>query len=95
LISSKNDFETVWSDAEDLLENFSGDQIIKAMSNLPEDQRLTLYLTDVEGLDHEEVSEIMEVAVGTVKSRVSRARARLKTMLSAYDKEMGLNRGEK
>jgi RNA polymerase sigma-70 factor (ECF subfamily) len=95
LADEHSESETIWSNAEDLLENFSDDQIIKAMSDIPDDQRLTLYLTDVEQLDHEQVAEIMEVAVGTVKSRASRARAKLKVMLSAYAKEMGFDRGEK
>ena len=95
LADESAEVETTWSDAEDLLENFSDDQIIKAMSNLPDDQRLTLYLTDVEEFDHGQVAEIMEIAVGTVKSRASRARAKLKVILAAYAKEMGYIRSKK
>lgn len=81
--------ETTWSDAEDLLENFSDDQIIEAMRQLPDDQRLTLYLIDVEQLSQQEVAEITDVAVGTVKSRTSRARTELKKRLTSYAREMG------
>ena len=81
--------ETVWSDAEDLLENFSDDQIIQAMRQLPDDQRLTLFLVDVEQLSQQEVAEITQVAVGTVKSRTSRARNELKNRLMPYAKDMG------
>ncbi|MBW8035853.1 MAG: sigma-70 family RNA polymerase sigma factor [Planctomycetes bacterium] len=87
--------ETVWSNAEDLLENFSDEQIIKALSGLPEDQRLTLFLTDVENLSQKDVAQITGVAVGTVKSRVSRGRAELKNKLNSYAKQMGLIGGEK
>jgi len=87
--------ETVWSNAEDLLENFSDEQIIKALSQLPEDQRLTLFLTDVENLSQKDVAQITGVSVGTVKSRTSRARAELKNKLSSYAKQMGLIGGEK
>jgi RNA polymerase sigma-70 factor (ECF subfamily) len=80
---------TVWSDARDLLENFSDEQVICALKRLPADQRLTLFLTDVEQLSQEEVAEITGVAVGTVKSRTSRARTELKNHLLAYAKEMG------
>lgn len=80
---------TVWSNAEDLLENFSDEQVINALQRLPEDQRLTLYLMDVEQLSQEEVAEITGVAVGTVKSRTSRARNELKGHLVAYAREMG------
>jgi len=81
--------ETVWSDAEDLLQNFSDDQIIAALRQLPDDQRLTLFLVDVEQLSQQEVAEITGVAVGTVKSRASRARRELKSRLIPYAKEMG------
>ena len=91
---TSKEYETVWSNAEDLIENFSDEQIIKALSELPEDQRLTLFLTDVEQLSQKEVARITGVAVGTVKSRASRARAELKNKLSFYAKQMGLIGGE-
>jgi RNA polymerase sigma-70 factor (ECF subfamily) len=80
---------TVWSDAEDLLENFSDEQVIDALRRLPQEQRLTLFLVDVEQLDQQQVAEITGVAVGTVKSRASRARNELKSHLLPYAKEMG------
>jgi len=80
---------TVWSDAEDLLENFSDEQVIAALKRLPEDQRLTLFLVDVEQLNQQEVADILDVAVGTVKSRTSRARNELRRHLLSYAKEMG------
>jgi RNA polymerase sigma-70 factor (ECF subfamily) len=93
-LAAEETTETVWSDAQDMLENFSDEQVIKALLKLPEDQRLTLYLVDVEGLTQEEVAEIMDIAVGTVKSRTSRARNTLKTCLLSYAKEMGLKGSE-
>ena len=92
---TSKDCETVWSNAEDLIENFSDEQIIKALGELPEDQRLTLFLTDVEQLSQKEVAKMTGVAVGTVKSRASRARSELKNKLSSYAKQMGLIGGEK
>jgi RNA polymerase sigma-70 factor (ECF subfamily) len=80
---------TVWSNAEDLLDNFSDEQVIEALRRLPEDQRLTLFLADVEHLNQQEVAEITGVPVGTVKSRTSRARSELKSYLLSYAKEMG------
>ncbi len=88
--SSTPEDQTRWTDARDLLENFSDEQIIKALMELPEDQRLTLYLSDVEELKHEEVGEIMSVAVGTVKSRTSRARNALKERLREHARDLGL-----
>ena len=82
--------ETHWSNPDDLLENFSDQQVIKALAELSEEQRITLYLSDVENLSQEEIAEITDVAVGTVKSRTSRARSALKDRLQDYAEEMGL-----
>ncbi len=89
LVATPQTGQPVWSDAEDLLENFSDEQVIDALRRLPEDQRLTLFLVDVEHLSQQEVAEITGVAVGTVKSRTSRARNQLKSQLLSYAKEMG------
>jgi RNA polymerase sigma-70 factor, ECF subfamily len=86
---------TVWSDAEDLLENFSDEQVIDALRRLSDDQRLTLFLVDVEQLDQQEVAEITGVAVGTVKSRTSRARNEIKSHLLSYAKKMGFTRNDR
>lgn len=82
--------ETTWSDPNDLLENFADQQIIRALAELPPDQRLALFLADVEQCDHNHIAEITGVAVGTVKSRTSRARAALKTKLADHAKNLGL-----
>lgn len=52
-----------------------------ALAALPEDQRLAIILADVHGYPYEEVATITNVAVGTVKSRISRGRARLREQL--------------
>lgn len=86
---------TAWSDATDLLDNFSDEQIIHAMKRLPEDQRLTLFLIDVEQLSQQEVADITGVPVGTVKSRTSRARNELKDHLLSYARELGFAGGNR
>ena len=48
---------------------------------LPDDQRITAVLCDVEGYDYQEIAGITGVSLGTVKSRMSRARARLRECL--------------
>ncbi|MHC4926186.1 MAG: RNA polymerase sigma factor [Planctomycetota bacterium] len=87
--------ESTWTNAEDLLENFSDKQILNALGQLPDDQRLTLFLIDVEQYSQEDVAQITGVAIGTVKSRTSRARGVLKQQLEKYSKDMGYSRGEK
>lgn len=87
--------DTVWSNAEDLIDNFSDENVIEALRSLPDQQRFTLFLIDVEGLSQEDVARITDVAVGTVKSRTSRARMALKRSLTDYAREMGLLGREK
>lgn len=53
----------------------------RALAMLPEDQRMAVILADVQGYGYEEVAAVTGVALGTVKSRISRARARLRQML--------------
>lgn len=55
--------------------------IQKGLSDLPPDQRITLVLVDIEGLSYEEVAESTGANVGTVKSRLSRARAHMRDFL--------------
>jgi len=54
-----------------------------AIEQLPVDQRTTLVLADIEGLDYAEIAETMGTALGTVKSRLSRARAKVRDILQA------------
>lgn len=56
----------------------------RALLALPEGARAALVLTDVWAFDHEEVAAILDIPLGTVKSRVARARARLATLLAMY-----------
>ncbi len=50
---------------------------------LPPDQRLAVVLSDVQGLAYEEIAQVAKCSVGTVKSRLSRGRARLRQYLSS------------
>jgi RNA polymerase sigma factor (sigma-70 family) len=52
-----------------------------AIDRLPPEQRTTVVLCDVQGLSYEEAAQAMSVELGTVKSRLSRARAQLRLML--------------
>ena len=55
----------------------------RGIEGLPEDQRVTLVLSDVEGLNYEEIAEATMVSLGTVKSRLSRARAKMRAYIEA------------
>lgn len=55
--------------------------IQNCLDKLPEDQRVVAVLCDVEGYDYQSAAEIVEVSLGTVKSRLSRARGKLRDCL--------------
>ena len=61
-----------------------------ALALLPEDQRLAIVLSDVQGYGYEEISRITGVAVGTVKSRISRGRSRLRELLRENERQQEL-----
>jgi RNA polymerase sigma-70 factor (ECF subfamily) len=56
----------------------------RALAMLPEDQRLAIVLSDVQGNSYEEIAEITGVAIGTVKSRISRSRSRLREIILTH-----------
>jgi RNA polymerase sigma-70 factor (ECF subfamily) len=58
-----------------------------ALAKLPSDQREALLLVGAQGFSYEEAANICECAVGTIKSRVNRARNRLSAMLGLDDVE--------
>jgi RNA polymerase sigma factor (sigma-70 family) len=57
--------------------------IQQGLAALPEDQRAVLILSDIEGLSYEEIAVVTGANLGTVKSRLSRGRARLRDVLRA------------
>ena len=58
-----------------------GQVIQQGIQTLPPDQRTTLVLSDVQGLSYAEIAEVTGASIGTVKSRLSRGRARLRDCL--------------
>lgn len=57
--------------------------IHQALGTLPDEQRLIVILSDIEGLAYEEIAQITNTNLGTVKSRLSRGRARVREVLKA------------
>lgn len=61
------------------------DKVIKeAIENLPEQFRIVVVLRELQGLSYEEIAELTGTNIGTVKSRLSRARARLQEHIKPY-----------
>jgi RNA polymerase sigma-70 factor (ECF subfamily) len=52
-----------------------------ALAELPEEQRTAIVLCDVEGLDYAEIAVVMKTSLGTVKSRIARARMRMREIM--------------
>jgi RNA polymerase sigma-70 factor (ECF subfamily) len=83
---SENDdyFELPTNDSPEqiLLAQSLRDTIYDALSSLPEDTRTALSLREFEGLNYEEIAEIMNCPVGTVRSRIFRGREALEDLIS-------------
>ena len=74
---------------EEIFDKIMGDEITIAVNSLPVDFRTVILLCDVEGFTYEEISKIIDVPIGTVRSRLFRARNVLKELLKNYAKKMG------
>lgn len=68
-------------DPQDVLSSMSDEKVIHALRELPQGIRWALLLVDVEGMDQREAGAVLGVPVGTVKSRLHRGRAMLRTVL--------------
>ena len=70
-------------------------KVEEELAQVPEPFRTTLVLRDIEGLSYEEIAEILQVSLGTVKSRLMRGRFALKRRLEAYARQVGREMGLK
>src|SRR5713226_5467457 len=70
--------------AEVLLSRMVDNEITEALRSLPEEYRSTLLLVDIEELTYEEAAAVLGCPIGTVRSRLSRARRLLQQALAAY-----------
>ena len=75
---------------QEFFKNLMSDQVTEAVNSLPVDFRSTLLLCDVEEFSYEEISSIMAVPIGTVRSRLNRARNMLKEKLRSYAASVGI-----
>lgn len=71
------------------LQNMIGDEISNALNSLDVDFRTVIILCDLEGFKYDEMAKILDIPIGTVRSRLHRARNLLKDKLSDYAKKMG------
>ena len=69
------------------------DDLDRALAALPEHHRVVVVLSDVEGLTYAEIAETLDVPVGTVRSRLARARSALQRTLWKVARDRGLQAG--
>ncbi len=65
------------------------DDVKKALEELPDDFRMVILLSTVEGFSYKEISDIVKCPIGTVMSRIYRGRKMLKERLASYAKKHG------
>ncbi len=73
----------------EVLQDMIGDEISNALNALDVDFKTVIILCDLEGFKYEEMAKILDIPIGTVRSRLHRARQLLKEKLSEYAKQMG------
>ncbi len=71
------------------VQDMIGDEISNALNSLAVDFRTVIILCDLEGFTYEEMAKILDIPIGTVRSRLHRARNLLKDKLKTYAESMG------
>jgi len=74
---------------DELYDNLMGDEVTMAINSLPIDFRTVILLCDVEGFTYEEIAKIIDIPIGTVRSRLFRGRNMLKAELQSYAEKLG------
>jgi RNA polymerase sigma factor (sigma-70 family) len=84
------------NDLRDQIENrMFGDEISVAIASLPEKFKSVVVLRDIEDMPYEEIAEALQIPVGTVRSRLHRARALMFGKLKEYAKQHGYTVGDR
>ena len=90
MTSQKKDYELI-ADAPSLNKEFENNFLLKkihaAIEKLPENYKSVIILRDIQELSYDEISGIVRVPLGTVKSRINRARLKLQADLEQFKKE--------
>ena len=72
-----------------LFDEALGAEVEEALAKVPEDFRLAVILSDLEGMSYQEIADVTNVPIGTVRSRIARGRAMLRKALEAYARQEG------
>jgi RNA polymerase sigma-70 factor (ECF subfamily) len=89
-------YETVRSDRSDttdmeqiIYREMLDDEVTRALNRLPEDFRTVVLLCDIEGFTYEEIANMLDVPIGTIRSRLHRGRNLLRSSLTNYASRRG------
>ena len=82
-------FDDQWDHPEELLGRLEDQTVVEALSALPREIRWTLLLVDVEQMAHTQAAAVLEVPVGTIKSRAHRGRRMLRDRLMGVARKRG------
>jgi RNA polymerase sigma-70 factor (ECF subfamily) len=92
----ENFFETIKSDKldssdmqEKVFSSLLDDEVTRALNTLQDDFKTVIILCDIEGLSYEEIADFVQCPIGTIRSRLHRARKMLQEKLSGYAKSRG------
>lgn len=66
-----------------MLEKERAEQLMRALDRMSEEHRSVLVLREMEGMDYSEISQVLDLPIGTVRSRLHRARLQLKDLLES------------
>lgn len=93
-LEDENALEPVGSEEEIpdrvLFDNIVGAEVERALSQVPEDFRIAVVLSDIEELSYQEIADITDVPIGTVRSRIARGRSILRRLLAEYAVKEGI-----
>jgi RNA polymerase sigma-70 factor (ECF subfamily) len=79
---------------EEVFSHYLDEDVYKALNDLPPNFRMAVILADIEELSYKEIAEALQIPIGTVMSRISRARRQLQKSLWQYAKEHGYIQAE-
>ena len=79
---------------EEVLSKYLDEDVFEALNDLPPNFRMAVVLADIEGLSYKEIAEALQIPIGTVMSRISRARRQLQQSLWKYAQDKGYVKAE-
>lgn len=87
--SSKPDPEDHPQSLESFANEYGADPVLEAVQELPEAQRAPIMLSMVQGYKYREIADRLQISIGTVMSRIHRARQKLQDALASYAEQEG------